>query len=174
VIQAIRLLATLEGSRLVRALSLRFFRGGQPPGQRLVLAVLPPAADHVIALRQPVHEHGDIRGVVLQVCIQGHDHLAPGMAEARGHGRGLAEVPAKPDDPHERVPLAQALEDLEGPVRAAVVYEDDLIAVPARERLDDLPMERLQVVLFIEQGHDYRDLRQGRLGHGLIHSYLHQ
>ena len=51
-------------------------QGGQPPRQRVVLAVLPPARDHVETLIQGLQQDGHVGGVVLQVGVQRHHDLA--------------------------------------------------------------------------------------------------
>jgi len=49
-------------------------------------AVLPPAADQVVALFDLVQEKSYVVGVVLQVGVDGYDDLAAGEIESRREG----------------------------------------------------------------------------------------
>ncbi len=73
--------------------------GGKGAGELVILAVLAPAADQVIAFVELVEQHGDIGRVVLQIGIQQDDDAAAGMVDPGGDGGGLPEIPAE-DDQH--------------------------------------------------------------------------
>src|SRR4029077_11450697 len=75
------------------------------PEQQLVLAVLAPAADDVVALVHLGEEPGEVVGVVLLVAVHEDDDLAAGVAETGADRGGLAEVAAELDDPDPRVAL---------------------------------------------------------------------
>ena len=76
--------------------------GGQFPEKR-ILAVFAPAADHVIAGLDRMHEGRNRLGRVLQIGIQGHDDL-PARLVKTGKNRGmLAEVAAEFDHDDVRV-----------------------------------------------------------------------
>ena len=60
-----------------------------------VLTLGPPANDHVDALGIDLKHGRNVGGIVLQVRIQGHDHVAGGIAKAGGKGGGLPAVPGK-------------------------------------------------------------------------------
>jgi hypothetical protein len=97
--------------------------------------------------------------IVLEIRVERDDDIAPRAGEPGAQGRGLAEVPAEPDDADPRVRSLKTLQDLEAAVGAAVVDEDQLVLVTARQRAGDLLVQRRQVVLLVQQGHHHRNLR---------------
>ena len=126
-------------------------------GTVLGLAVAP--VDEVVPLLHLVHDEGNLRGVRLEVVVHAQNEVALGVAH------GAHETVVLPEVAHERYPvdagvlLAELPDDLEGPVRRAVVHQDEL-AVVSREaskrlerELDDLPDGVLRVVA----GNDHRN-----------------
>ncbi len=132
---------------------------GQLAGGGLVLAVLPPAADDVVALVQLVHHPWNVGRVVLKVGVQRDHHVAASEVETGAHRRGLAEVAAETDDLHTPVGLVALAEKLVSAVGAAIVDENDLEVVLARQRFGDLLVKLRKVCLFIEKRNHDRQLR---------------
>ena len=91
-----------------------------------VLALGPPAADHVRAGAVSRKKARDVGRVVLQVGVHGDDDPAPGGLEAGLEGRGLAAVGGEGEVAHRIVSGGQGLDDGKACIRAAVVDEDDL------------------------------------------------
>ncbi len=52
---------------------------------------------HVVALADVVEDMRDVLGWVLEIGIQGHDDLPPGVIHAGEHGGVLAIVPVELD-----------------------------------------------------------------------------
>ena len=74
---------------------------------------------------------GNVGRVVLQIGVHRDHPPAPGRLEAGIGGRGLPGVGLEPHQPHARIALPEAADDLGAPVVAAVVDEHHLEA-PAR------------------------------------------
>src|SRR5262249_37162563 len=85
-----------------------------------------------------------------------------------GDQRGrFAEVAAEAHHPHVRILLMERAQDGEGGITAAVVHEDDLVALAAlRELRGERLVERSQALLFVIDRHDKRE-RDRRLLHRL-------
>jgi len=126
--------------------------------QKIVLTLTPPALEQVQVPRdQLIHHARNVRGVVLQVPVQGRDELAPCRIEARLHGGRLSEIAAQPD--HARVPAVAPChlgEALAGAVPAAVVHADQLPATGViRKSPVDPSHQGLHVVdLVVHRDHD--------------------
>ena len=89
------------------------------------------------------------------------------MVDPGRHRRGLAGVAAELDDPEVGVGARQLEAALEGPILAAVVDEDDFAMQPERaHRFHDRPVQEVDVLLLVVQGHDDRQItaRFGILG----------
>ncbi len=71
----------------------------------------------------------NIRGVVLQVAVDGYDYPALRMGKAGTEGGRLAKVPAETDNPDPAIGLVQFGQYPETGISAAVVYENQLILV---------------------------------------------
>ena len=93
---------------------------------KLSMRSLRQPRDHVVALFQLLEEVGNLAGIVLQIAVHGQDELARGMVEARGQGRGLAEVAAQLDDQHAAVDRGNLFHQLVGAVVGAVVHQHQL------------------------------------------------
>ena len=142
--------------------------GGQAPADERVLPILPPPADDVVVLRQR-EESGDVRGVVLQIAVQGHDDLATRVIESRRQRGRLSEVPAQRHQDPARVCAADRFEPGPGRVCGPVVHRDHLVADAMRiQRLADLLGEDRNVLLLVED-RDH-DGERGALGagHGML------
>ena len=86
----------------------------------------PEAAYHIV-FRDFFEEQGDVSGAVLQVRIQGHDHLSSSGPEAGVHGRGLPGIFFKADDPDPRVFPPGLQDSLKAFVPASIIHHDDLV-----------------------------------------------
>ena len=91
-----------------------------------VVAHLLPAADDILAGRQGREEAGDFGGVVLQVGVEGEDHVAGRALEAGLQCGGLAEVAAEPHRANVGVSRRELADDGPGGVGTAVVDEQDV------------------------------------------------
>ncbi len=137
---------------------------GQLASELLVLPVLAPSGDHVgsgVELREQL---ADVGGIVLEIAVHRDDHLAAGRFDARAHRRGLAEI--EPEADHVQLgPLrGDFLKREEGAVAAAVVDADHFPRAPELAELgEELVEQRRDVLLFVEEWNDHRDLR--RQGH---------
>ena len=136
--------------------------GGELAQDGVVLAVLAPAADDVVALVQLGQELGNLGRVVLEVAVHGNDDLAPGLVETRLQGRRLAEVAAELDQDDVVILFIDLLEGGVGSVRAAVVDEDQLVG-PAGlvQNVLEAGVHLLDIVHFVVKGDDDAQL-QGR------------
>ena len=68
---------------------------------------------------------------------------------------GLPEVAPETNDTQTRIGELQSFEDGKALVRAPIVHEDQLVAFsPPTEGLGQLPIERLEVGLFVVNGYD--------------------
>jgi hypothetical protein len=132
-------------------------------GKRLRGRVVPvhaPRRDQVRALLHPAEELRDLLGLILEIRVHREDDRVAALVEpGRERGR-LAEVPAKANDAGVlRVAHIERLEELRGAVPAAVVHEDDLVAVgdlgenPVEPRL-----QLLQVRFLVEERYDDGDV----------------
>ena len=126
--------------------------------QPRVLAVLAPAADHVVAFVNLREQQGDFAGIVLQVAVHRADHVAGGGVEPGRERRGLPEIPPQPEDRRARVARARLDEPRVRVVGRAVVHEDHLgdALLAVRERAE-LAAERLDVHRFVMERHDDAD-----------------
>ena len=108
-----------------------------------------------VQLRQ---ESRDLGGIVLKVAVDGDDDVARGLLEPGLQGGRLAEVAPEPNDADVVVGSVEAGEGREGPVRGAVVDEDDLPR-PA-QRLEcglELVVQQRDALLLVVYGDDHRD-----------------
>jgi len=80
---------------------------GDDAAAERIAPVLLPAGDEVIALVELREEVRDLGGVVLEVGVDRHDHVAGGDLEAGCQRRDLAEPPPQSHDPDVRVRLVQ-------------------------------------------------------------------
>ncbi len=131
-----------------------------PPPELGVLPVLPPAGDHVDAvLVEHRDQPGDLLRVVLQVGVDGRDHLAVGRREPGLERRRLPAVLRHPQHPQPRVPPHPRLEQPRRPVRAPVVNEQHLER-PAqrRQRRVDPAEQNVDVLLLVVTGDHQRQV----------------
>ena len=130
--------------------------GGPPLGQGGIVSLFAPATHDVKAPGELFEQARNIGRVVLAIPVHGDDDIAPGLIDAGAQGGGLSEVLSELDHDHPGVPGRQGLEDGLGPVRASIVYQDDLTldAEPVQHGCKIL-IQRSDVPLLIEQGDNY-------------------
>ena len=75
----------------------------------VVLPVLPPAVDDIVALIQLGQQGRDVGRVVLAVGVEGNDDRAAGVVETGGEGGRLAVVAPEADGDDARVGRGQLL-----------------------------------------------------------------
>ena len=124
--------------------------GRQQACHGMVVTLPAPPADHIKALVEFLDEHGDIRWVVLQIRIQGHDDLALGVLESCTQGCGLAEVFSEADDLDVGIVLMEALQRDKALVCATVIHENDLVSRLILHGLSDVFVQAGQVLLLIQ------------------------
>jgi hypothetical protein len=113
-------------------------------------------------------ELGDLLGRVLQVAVQSRDEVPARLLEAGEQRRVLTVVAVEFDDFDPQV-LGESLEQVEGPVRATVVDEDQLPRAPERVQRGDQPAVQLgNAGGFVVDRHDDRQLRAQRDLVGLL------
>ena len=91
-------------------------------------------ADDFIALVKFFH---DLRQALrrMQVRVHADDTVTARIIDACDHGSLMAEIPGKLHHPHPVIPAGQLPEDLQGPVGAAIVYEQKLVIPGGRQGL---------------------------------------
>ncbi len=98
-------------------------------GDEGVVAILPPARDHVVALFELREQPRDVGRIILPVAVDGNDDLAARQIERRRQRRSLAAV--SPQKHHANVlgigPW-MACQPRRRAVGRAVVHEDQLVA----------------------------------------------
>ena len=107
----------------------------------------------------------DLGGVVLQVPVHGDDDFAPGVVESGLQTGRLPEVLAEFDHLDVFVLLINGPKQRIGPVAAAVVDVYDFVCLA--ETFEDVcktPVHFLDVILFVIEGDDDRQVRSRRWG----------
>ena len=132
-----------------------------------VLARAAAAACDVVAGLDRLDEPRDVFGLVLQIAVHRHHHIAASARQARVHCRVLAEVALEPHRTHARIAAVQALHRSKRAVRRAVVHEDQLERPRAGvESRDRPPIKLLHRRGLVEEGHDDRDVGRREVGLG--------
>ncbi len=141
--------------------------GRNGAGEFVVLAVLAPAADQVIAFIQLVEQHGDIGRVVLQIGIQQDDDTAARVVDPGGDGGGLPEIAAEDHCPRMLgIRLDQPLQHIHAAIGRAVIDKNDLpVPVQGLQRGTDGFHQKRKVLFFVIDRDD-----KGKLRHGIIFS----
>ena len=125
-----------------------------------ILARSSPTADYVEPSIQPRDEPRNIVRVVLEIAVHGHHHVSRRTVESGLQGGALAEVAREPDGLHSRIVHRDRPQPGGRSVRTAVVHEDQLIRDRfVLQHLRELPIQGLDVLLLVEQGHDDADQR---------------
>ena len=129
--------------------------GGKVLGEGVVLAVLFPTGNKVVAIF-PDHTHhfGDFLGRILEIGVHGDHDVASGRGKTLIQGGRFAIIPAETDGAHRTSELiGQLLDHGPGVVRGTVIYEDDLTGI-APEGTVDPSLELRQGLGFVVQGNN--------------------
>src|SRR5206468_7822848 len=90
-----------------------------------VMAVFSPAADEIVLFRQG-KQREDVRGIVLEVAIQGGDQVSAGLMEPGVEGSRLPVIPVEVEDPDFQVVAREFVQQRPASVSAPVVHVNDL------------------------------------------------
>jgi hypothetical protein len=123
---------------------------------RGILPLPAPAGHHVVTFRELLEQRRDVGGVVLQVRVDGNQHLSRRVVDGRHHGGRLAVVPAKLEHLEPRVLRGEPPQHGHGAVGAAVVDGDDFVGHPEflHHRGDLLDQQREVLLLVEDRGQD--------------------
>ena len=99
---------------------------GEDASRKRVAAVRLPAGDEIEAFVELREQARNLRGIVLQIAIDGDDRLAVRLIEPGAERSRLAEVPSQPDHADVRAPVVQPRQRGERPVGRTVIDEDRL------------------------------------------------
>src|SRR6185436_13082427 len=136
----------------------------QAPADHLVLAVLAPAADHVVPLVEMAEQQPEIVRIVLQVSVESDHDPAAGVIESRLERRGLPVVAAEEDRLDTAVARAEGTQPGARAVLAAVVDQNQLVfAVQGLGGGGHLRMEGVDALFLVVEGDDDAQLHQGIL-----------
>ena len=128
---------------------------GHLASDELVFSVASITEYEGVTFFELAHQHGDVRWIILQVAVHGHQNLATTQLNASDHGWRLAKI--SPQSDHAQVVefVTKFAGDIEGCVVAAVIHQDDFAGVfqPAQNALK-LVHKRLDVFFFIKQRDD--------------------
>lgn len=124
------------------------------PAHPAVVARGADADDHVEIL-EGGEKTGDVRRIVLQIRVEGHQHLTPGESEAVGQGGALPALARQPEHLDAGFLAGQLAQHVEGTVGARVVDEDDLVLVTTGGHGElDLARQNAQVLFLVVGGYD--------------------
>ncbi len=126
----------LEGGAEIAQLHVRRL-GHQPIGDargklardRVIQAVLAPAAGDVVAFLDLFEQRGNVLGSVLEIAVERNDDVALRFVEPGGQRRGLAEVAPQPDHLEARIGLDQIGQQIEAAVGGGVVDKNDFVGL---------------------------------------------
>jgi hypothetical protein len=128
-----------------------------------VAALLTHAADHV-RIVEGGEQQGDVRGIVLQVGIEGDCDVAAHAGEARREGRRLPVMPVEGDHANAGITLRELAHPRQAAVTAAVVHEEDLDALTESAQGGvQLVVQGVEGLLLVVHRHDDGEL--GSIGH---------
>ena len=132
-------------------------QGGQQPAQGRILAAVAPAAHQVKTLVQLLQQQRDVGRIVLQVAIEGDDHLAAAGVKTGCHRRRLAVIAPQPHRHQLRHCRRQLAQQLGGAIPGAVIHQHQLEAQPQGAHVaEDALHQWRQTLLLVEQGHHHR------------------
>ena len=127
-----------------------------------------PATHQVVALAQLLHDHRNIRRIVLEVAIKGDDLVAAAGIKTSGHGGGLAVVTAQQHGHQFGGGAAQLLQQFSGAVARAVIHQHQLKGFPqGPQAAEQLSHEHREALLFVVEG-DHHRKGHGRLDSGKV------
>ena len=129
------------------------------PGQEVVPPFLSPSTHDVVTLGV-LQQPGDIRGVVLQIPIRGHDEAPAGVRKPGGKRGCLTEVARELDHAYMRIACGEIQQASESAILAAIIHENQLIRdVEGRDRRGQLFVQRQHVALLVAKRNDNGDFR---------------
>lgn len=132
---------------------------GGNAAQETVLAIGAPSANEVV-LFEFGEQFWKIRGIVLEVAVEGKNHGGLGMAEAGPERGALADVALVSKAADAGIGLMFGGDSFPGGVGAGVVHENEFErAFFAAKSGDDFPGEGPDVVGLVEHRYDYRNNR---------------
>src|SRR3972149_7950911 len=104
----------------------------EPAAPKRVPSRRTPAADQVEALFKLFKQRRNIRGVVSPRAVHGNDNLALSVCQPCGNRRGLTEVALEAQHLEPGFRFVEAGKDAIRSVGAAVIHEDELVALSQR------------------------------------------
>src|SRR5499426_740119 len=123
--------------------------------QETVLAVLTPAADHVVTFFELRQKSRDVFRLMLQIAVHGDDHVAFGVIESGGQRRGLAEISAQSDACHARVEGGDLSQNRRRAIGAAVINKDQFIVfAKIFHHFRQTAIKNGQILFFVMKGDD--------------------
>ena len=121
----------------------------------MVLSILAPTGDHVVALVENFQHFRDIRRIILSVAVQGNNHFSASMVEPCHHCCRLTQIPFEMDYPNPVILISQLLKDPFGMIGAAIVDKDQF---PRDSELRQFSADTLvninKCLRLVENGHD--------------------
>src|SRR6185437_10475449 len=112
--------------------------------------------DHDVVPRiDLLQQVADVRRIVLQIAIHGHDHFPARLGDARGHGRCLPVVAAELHQYHTRIGARDLIDERHRLIGAAIIDKYDLERHAQRlDGADDRRVHGAHAVLLVEQRHN--------------------
>ena len=120
-------------------------------------------AHRIGILPDNVQKLRNIRRIVLSVAVQGDDDGTPRRLDTGGDSCALTGPARVADKPKLRRLLPRLAQALLGRIGAAVVDEDDFIRFMSLQGCGDLIDQRSDIFRLVQDGHDHRHLRHGRI-----------
>jgi len=138
---------------------------GEDSGKPGILAVLPPAVDHVVTLFELLHDARNILGIILEIRVQGNDDCPPGIIKSGGNGSGLPEIADKLQDTNPLIQGSQALEFLGTSIGTSIVDEENFATgLPGDQTLVETVVQGFEGLEFVKNGNDDGELKPGLRG----------
>ncbi len=133
---------------------------GQDSGKPGILAVLPPAVDHVVTLFELLHDTGNILRIILEIRVQGNDDFPSGIIKSGGNGGGLPEIANKLQDTNPLIQGSQAMEFLGASIGASIIDEEDFATgFPGDQTLVETVVQGFERLEFVKNGNDDGELK---------------
>ncbi len=138
---------------------------GEDPGKPGILAVLPPAVDHVVTLFELLHDAGNILRIILEIRVERNNDFPSGIIKSGGNGSGLPEIANKLQDTNPLIQGGQALEFLGTPIGASIVDEENFAAgLPGNQTLVETIVQGFERLEFVKNRNDDGERKPGLRG----------